>query len=109
MTLLLESFCDIENYDICALIPRTATVILTSNKYGIANKIENYCKKSNLSIMIINPYDEHDIRHKYLYIDLVTSIADSGIILAKEYTKEIKEYQITGQHKNKRILYISIC
>lgn len=108
MILFLESFCDVENYNVCSLIPRTTTIILTSNKYGIADKIKGFCKKENISIMILNNYDIQDIRGMYLYIDLVTTVAEYGILLAKEYTRGIKEYQITGQHKNKKFMYFEL-
>lgn len=108
MTILLEAYDDIGNFDVSKLLPKGSATIITTNRNNIIAKIEKYCKETEKNIIIIRPYNMENLFDYLRYIDLVTSTADCGILFARETNKEIKEYQSYGEHKNKRIIWVQI-
>lgn len=108
MTILVDSYCDIGDYDISKILPRGSGTIITTNRNNIVNKIEKYCKETDKTIVIIYPYNMENIFDYYKYIDVVTNTVDYGILFAKQFNKEIKEYQMDAEYKKKKIIWVQI-
>lgn len=107
MVYLLETYDDIGDFDICRILPRGSCTIITTNRNNVVSKIEDFCKKTNKTIIIMVPYKPETIYDYANYIITVTKTIDSGILFSRRKTEIVEEFQRMAEHRNKRIMWIN--
>ena len=107
MVVFIESYCDFECKDFHKLLSKDTTLVITGNKFGIANKVEEHCKSKNIPIFIINPYDPKNLTDALSYMSYIFNFASEYIIIADDNSYDIKPLLKYAKDKNKHLTLIN--
>ncbi len=107
MVVYIESFCEFDCKNFHKLLNKDTTLVITGNKFGIAEKVKDHCKERNIPILIINPYDPKNLTDALTYMSYIFNFASEYIVIANNDSYDVKPLLKYAKDKNKRITVLN--